>query len=655
MIRMRLSQLLVEPGNITGNLDRMLAEIQAARTDGLAGIVFPELCVSGYLLGDRWHDTVFCQELEWCNQELRRQSAGLLLVYGNLASDPRRTNRDGRLRKYNACFAWYDGRPLPRRRPGGDLAPLPGLPEGCTAKTLHPDYRFFDDSRYFFSLRDLAAEEGVDLLEYLVPFVCPFPEGELALGLEICEDLWFADYRQGNRPLNVTGYLKAAGADLVLNVSASPWTPEKNDARHRRVRLALGAGERPVPFLYVNCVGVQDNGKNILTFDGSSTVYGADGSVRGMVPQAHVPGGMDVGLVPGAGGLEAEVLAVRPEAGGEADELPDCPARGHYLAACAALRSFDAAMGGKAPWVIGLSGGIDSTVVAALCACVIDPGRIIGVNMPGAYNSAETRRIARELAEGLGIRWHEIPIGTVLEPNLALLAAFNPGGFHRENIQAKIRGTTILSNIAGITGGIMTNNGNKVEIALGYATLYGDVNGAIAPIADLLKTEIFALARFLNAEVFRRVVIDEQLLPDADFGFKVPPTAELRPEQVDPMKWGYHDALVRAMTEYRRLSPEQILELYLEGQLWQVLKVDARLAERYGLDDPAVFVKDLEWFAELFFRGVFKRIQAPPIVVMSRSAFGYDFRESQLGWKKGRTWNELRARVLGQKESNCSK
>lgn len=662
MFRMMLGQIRVEPGRIDANMGRIRRDLERARDGGFHGVAFPELCVSGYLLGDRWNDPAFCGELEDCNRELRALSAGILLVYGNLACDPASVNRDGRMRKFNACFAWQDGAPLVRGLPGAPVD-LPGIPEGCTAKTLHPDYRFFDDSRYFYSLRDLADEHGLPVSRYHQPFLVRTGEGSLPLGLEICEDLWFGDYRVGNVPLNVTGNLVAAGARAVVNVSASPWTPRKAGARHRRVAMAQEGSSARVPFLYVNCVGTQDNGKNLVVFDGSSQVYGSEGTpvLDEGVPHAEAVVSCVISM-DGAGKVEA-VRTVHeegawhvPGGAGRADlvaRLPVCPERDHFFAALEGISSLDARMGGKVPWVIGVSGGVDSAVVACLVACAIGGDRIVGINMPGAYSSDATRKVARKVVEGIGARWHEIPILPLVEANLAALESFAPGGFHKENIQAKIRGTSLLSNVAGILGGVMTNNGNKVELALGYATLYGDVNGVLCPIGDLLKTEVFALARFLNDHVYGAPVIDPVLLPDEGFSFVLPPTAELRPDQVDPMKWGYHDALVRVMTEYRRVAPEEVLEWYLEGSLWERLDIPEDLARSYGLHVPQVFVKDLEWFTTLFFRGVFKRIQAPPVLVMSRSAFGYDFRESQTGWVPGRRWRVMRDRVLAGPEGEC--
>jgi NAD+ synthase (glutamine-hydrolysing) len=277
-----------------------------------------------------------------------------------------------------------------------------------------------------------------------------------------------------------------------------------------------------------------------------------------------------------------------------------------------------------------LSGGVDSALVACLVYLAAGPERLVACTLPGRYSSEATRSIARRVADSLGVKLHTLPIDELVNVNERALGEFKPSEFNLENIQAKVRGTSILSNIAGITGGLMTCNGNKVEIAFGYATLYGDVNGGIAPIGDLLKTEVFAMAEYLNREVFGREVIPAQLLPDDNYAFAVPPSAELKPDQVDPMKWGYHDALVRLFTDYRKASAESVLAWYLDGSLCGRLGIAPDVLVRYGLDDPRVFVEDLEWVVAGMQRAVYKRIQAPPIIILSKGSYGYDIRESQL-------------------------
>ena len=225
--------------------------------------------------------------------------------------------------------------------------------------------------------------------------------------------------------------------------------------------------------------------------------------------------------------------------------------------------------------------------------------------------------------------------------------AGNYSGLVDENLQARIRGADALAGLAAKYGMVFTNNGNKTEIALGYATLYGDVNGAIAPLGDLYKTQVLALARHLNEAVYAREVVPGNLLDGTTV-----PSAELSAEQDvtrglgDPIRYGYHDALLRQLIEFRR-HPEQILEWWLEGTLGAHIGWDDPQAMARWFADAASWLADLEWVERQLRQSYFKRIQAPPIVVLSKRAFGFDLRESQLPEYRTRRYLELRARVLG--------
>jgi NAD+ synthase (glutamine-hydrolysing) len=616
-----LAQMRVEPGRPDLNLKRMKEFIARAKDEGADLVAFPELCVSGYLLGDLWTSESFCRDLAAINAELGALSDGIVLAYGNLHLDETRRNKDGRARKYNAAFAWQDGKPLPRTA----SANAAFLPEGVSVKTLLPNYRIFDDERYFFSLWDLSLELGVEVESLLAPFEARMGGCALRLGIEICEDLWFTDYRLKGRPFNVSGILVENGAQAILNLSASPWTLGKGEARDRRVRdscadLRERSGRDAVPFYYVNCVGVQNNGKNFVTFDGDSTVYGADAEIAA---HSGAPWEEELLVFDGAAFLKgATTKAEKPSASGIALKC---------RAAIEAIKAVDLIMGGSAfPWIIGLSGGVDSAVVACLLERAVGKERVQAFNLPSRYNSAATKGAAAHVASELGIPLHVVPIEELTEANAKALSEFPMSGLNLENLQAKVRGTSILSNAAAALGGLMTNNGNKLEIAIGYATLYGDVDGAIAPLGDLLKTEVFEMARYLNDEVYGREVVPAVLLPDSGFNFELPPTAELKHDQIDPMKWGYHDALLAAFTDYRKWTALDALGAYVDGGLAARLGIPASLLARWGVESGEEFVKDLEWFAGGVRRAVFKRVQAPPIVIMSKGSYGYDIRESQL-------------------------
>jgi NAD+ synthase (glutamine-hydrolysing) len=641
-MRTALAQMRVLPGKPEENFRTMEAMIAEAKASGCEAIAFPELCVGGYLLGDLWLDERWCADLESYDERLRELSGGIVLIYGNVYVDRAATNKDGRSRKYNAVRAFQDGKPLPHAlAPGMDSYPLP---DGVAPKTLLPNYRIFDDERYFYSLLELSTAIGEGLPRLLQPLVATIAGKPFPIGLEVCEDIWFKDYEYSREPMNVSKYLIRNGAKAIFNVSASPWTYGKDWARDNRLREAAQDAGDFVPLYYVNCVGTQNNGKNFVTFDGDSAVYSADAR-RALSSRAPFEAEL---LIHDGAGLYGDIAKDRGEAAaGGAPRRERSRIEWKYLAAREALRALDELFGNsRFPLVIGLSGGVDSSLVAALATLALGPGRVRAFNLPSRYNSDRTRNVARHVAKALGLRLDEIPIEPMVAANEEAIAFLEPSGLNKENIQAKIRGTSVLSNAAACLGGVMTNNGNKVEVALGYATLYGDVNGAIAPIGDLLKTEVFEMCRYLNDEVFKAEVIPQSLLPDQDYRFEIAPSAELKSDQVDPMKWGYHDALLSAFTDYKRLSAEEALELYLHGELATRLDIPESLLARYGLDLAPAFVADLEWFADSLQRAVFKRVQAPPIVIMSKGAYGFDIRESQLPAIRTRRYLELREAAL---------
>ena len=622
-MKIALAQMRVIAGQPWKNFDKMRQFINQARENGCHIIAFPEMCVGGYLLADRWTEDSWCYHLAAFNDRIRELSDNIIVIYGNILIDNTRKNKDGRIRKYNAGFAFHNLKPLPRAG---------ALPEGAAIKSLLPNYRIFDDERYFYSLTEYAHDTNTQIEDLLQPFQATIEGQVIRFGVEICEDLWFNDYRYKGKPLNISKYLIENGARFIFNISSSPWTYGKDHARNNRIQESFKDASRFVPFYYVNCTGVQNNGKNIVVFDGDSTIYNEKAKV---VRTCSEP-------------FTEELLihdtnsALKP-----VKKEPLAAVKAKYLAVTEGIRGMDEIMGNdQFPYVVGVSGGIDSALTACLLSQAAGSKRVVAINLPTRYNSQITREIAANLTGKLGITMHCIPIEEMVNVNNKLLESFNPGELNRENIQAKIRGTSILSNIAGILNGVMTCNGNKLEIALGYTTLYGDVNGAIAPLGDLLKTEIFEMASFLNREIFAEEVIPWALIPDESFHFKVAPSAELKENQIDPMKWGYHDALIRMFTDYQKAGAETILKWYLDGELCKKLSIPESLLKRYGLDDPLVFVEDLEWVICSIQRAVYKRIQSPPIIILSKSSYGYDIRESQLPVYYTDNYNELKKRLL---------
>ena len=620
-----LVQMEVRPGRPDLNLETMTRHLARAREAGAEVVVFSELCLSGYIIGDLWEVDALVRDFAAYSDEVRALSAGLTVVFGNVVVDEESIGEDGRLRKYNAVLVCHDGEYVTRPH-----LPCP-VPLGSHPKVLHPNYRFFDDDRHFYSLRKLAQECGHSVYDWVVPYeVALAGGGTFSFGVQLCEDIWCQDYCCEGQMLDTLSAYQRRGAAAVFNLSSSPWTWQKNDKRNRTVRDILARA--PVPFFYVNQVGAQNNGKNVIVFDGDTTAY----EPTGRVARRARPWREELVLVPGDGSVAPHL--------GETESV--------YDAVLTGLRHLDHIRGVPNRYLIGASGGIDSSVVTCLLAQAFGPERVFAVNMPTRFNSAITRDNARVLCQRLEVDYLSCPIEELYGQVAALVrgAALpcSDGEYTRlvdENIQARIRGSDVLAGLAAKHGLMFTNNGNKTEVALGYCTLYGDVDGAIAPIADLYKVQVFELAEYLNREVFRREMIPANLLSRDTV-----PSAELSADQDvtrglgDPIKYGYHDAVLRQLIEYRH-HPADLVRWFLEGEL----------LERLGWREPAVFrayfangaawIEDLEWVEAQLRTSYFKRVQAPPVIVLSKRAFGFDLRETQWPEYRPRGWEKLRTRA----------
>ena len=631
----------------------MLEYIERAREAGAAIVAFPEMCIPGYILGDTWEIDALVEDYESWSAVIRDASRGIAVVFGNVALDRDVIGEDGRVRKLNAAWVCHDGRFVER---AGLPAPLP---HGVHPKTLHPNYRFFDDDRHFYSLRKIAGETGTRIRDWTVPYDIPTERGVVRLGVQLCEDIWHQDYRYRHEPLDTLHAWHRAGADLVINLSASPWTWQKNDKRNRVVREAMARS--PVPFFYVNQVGAQNNGKNILVFDGDTCGYRTDGTIAGRAsPWREAMLVLDGGSAAGEGAAAAPPAQARstPDRERNSEDRMEIGSAQTEIEAIhdaivTGLRHLDHLRGGGGRYLIGVSGGIDSSVVACMLRIAFGPERVFAVNMPTRFNAGVTRENARALCEALAVDYLSCPIEDLYRALSARIRDLEfpreSGAYTRlvdENIQARIRGSDMLAGLAAKFGLVFTNNGNKTEVALGYATLYGDVNGAVAPIADLYKTQVFALARHLNETVFRSEVVPRNLI-DGD----TVPSAELSDAQDvtrgrgDPIKYGYHDALLRQLVEYRR-HPLDILEWYRTGELLERIGWEDEERFRAYFPETRDFIDDLEWIEQQMRVNFFKRIQAPPIVVLSKRAFGFDLRESQLPAYSPRAYERAKQGLL---------
>ncbi len=619
-IKIAVAQIDVIAGHPDINTKKIIAGIEKAKKEGDDLIVFPEMAVPGYLIGDEWENSAYISDCYAYNEEIINATENITVIWGNIDLDITRRSEDGRIRKYNAAFIAQNKK---------------YIGTGCVHKTLMPKYREFDDERHFYSARKLAQDTALEIKDIFIPFEITLHDSQKKLGLILCEDMWCDDYT-----INPIDLLLKKGAEMIVNISCSPWTWRKNNKRHSVVRDRIK--NNPVYFVYANNIGIQNNGKNIFLFDGNSTIYNPDGSLL-KVATDYTEETIKATLF----GDTTETLA-NPIISDEKDkeEL--------YKGLIYGIRKFFSSLPNKKV-AIGLSGGIDSALSAVLLTEALGAENVYAINMPSQFNSETTKGAAHTLAKNLGISYATIPIqnsfeNTIQQLESTIFERLNGSkevtplklvGVNKENIQARDRGSRVLAGAASALGAVFVNNGNKTETAFGYATLYGDVNGAIAPIADLYKMEVYDLARFINKK--------KAVIPDTIFN--IPASAELSTDQNvdegkgDPIFYPYHDKLVRAFVEFR-LDPEDILRYYMDGTLCQVLRCDQKLIDNH-FNDAASFVADLEHKWKLYKINYFKRIQAPPIIAVSKRAFGFDLREAQNGIYFTKKYLQMKEQILG--------
>ncbi|MBN2167279.1 MAG: NAD(+) synthase [Marinilabiliaceae bacterium] len=618
-VKIAIAQIEIIAGHPNINVSKIISEIEQARKEKADIIVFPEMAVPGYLLGDEWENNAFIKDCYSYNEDIKNATQNITAIWGNLDIDFDKVGEDGRIRKYNAAFIARNGM---------------FVGAGKIHKTLMPKYREFDDERHFYSLRKEAQDISIFTNQLIAPFTIEIKGVKRKLGIILCEDMWSDDYT-----INPIKILLDKGSDLIVNLSCSPWTWRKNNKRHSVVRNRIK--NNPVYFVYANSVGIQNNGKNIFLFDGNSTIYNPDGSLR------KVADDYTETIIYSDIFNDNNESIPNPEISDIRDKEELC--NGLVYGIKKFLSNFP-----NQKVVIGLSGGIDSALSVSLIAKAVGSENIYGINMPSQYNSNTTKNAALQLAKNLGIHYATIPIqnsydNTISEFEAAEFTRLNGSGkkttlnltgLTKENIQARDRGSRILAGVASALGAVFVNNGNKTETAFGYATLYGDVNGAFAPIADLYKTEVYELAQYINT-------IDN-IIPQTIF--EIPASAELSADQNvdegkgDPIIYPYHDMLVRAFVVFR-FDPEDVLRHYINGNLGETIHCKQSVIND-NFKTPKEFIDDLEHKWRLFKINYFKRIQAPPIITVSRRAFGFDLRESQNGCHYTREYYRLKKLLI---------
>ena len=533
-MRIALAQINTTVGEFAGNLERIVRFAREAAGRGADLVVFPELALTGYPPRDLVEKPDFVESSERELDRLARLVPEVRILVGYV----RRTGAATGKPVADSAAVLYGGRRV--------LA---------YDKILLPFYDVFDESRYF--------EPGTRPASFEV-------EGA-RLGVTICEDVW-NDKGFWPRQLYARDPVEdvvRGGADVLLNIASSPFSSEKPELRYRMLRaIAL---EHRLPVVYVNQVGGNDQ----LIFDGSSMVLDARGE-----------------LVARARAFEEDLIVFDTAAGeGEIRAAPESEVETVYRALELGTRDYMAKCGFRKA-LVGLSGGIDSSLVATIAADAIGPANVLGVAMPGPYSSAGSLRDARTLAHNLGIGYKLIPIREPFEAYLcALRPAFEglPADVTEENIQARVRGT-ILMALSNKFGSMLLSTGNKSELAVGYCTLYGDMAGGLAVIADVPKTMVYELARYVNRE--------RERIPTASL--TKPPSAELRPNQTD------QDCL----------PPYPVLDSILRAYIEEHQCVE-QIAANLGFDHA--LVRDV---VQKVNRAEYKRQQAAPALKVTGKAFG---------------------------------
>jgi NAD+ synthase (glutamine-hydrolysing) len=549
-------------GDLEGNRERVIERLREAREAGAELVLFPELAVTGYPPEDLLLRPGFLRAAQEALEAIAAQTKDIAALVGTPHLD-----RD----LFNACAVCVDGEV-----------------KAMYHKQFLPNYGVFDEDRYFQGGRELV------LLR------C----GETLIGPTVCEDIW--------QPGPPATDLALAGAHIVANISASPFHLGKG--AEREDMLATRARDNSCWIAFVNAVGAQDE----LVFDGHSLVLDEEGQIVARGPafeEALLVVDVDASTAVSRRLRDARRRALararRELPNPPVVEMPEHPATGTVEPVLAPTldeleqmrRALELGLGdyveknGFRDVVLGISGGIDSALTAALAVETLGHERVHCISMPSRYSSSETRTDARRVAESIGADYLEIPIEPIVESVNAALAPVYAGtepGVAEENIKARARGLLVMA-LSNKFGWLALATGNKSELSVGYATLYGDMAGGFALLKDVYKTDVFRLAKHLN-ELAGRQVIPESIIERA-------PSAELRPDQRD------QDSL----PPYAEL--DQVLEAYVE--------LDSS-REELASDgfDPGV----VEGAVALIDRAEYKRRQAPPGVKLRPKAFGRDRR-----------------------------
>ena len=564
-LRIALAQLNTTVGDLSGNRNKIKKGLEKARQSGAHLVAFPELAVTGYPPEDLLLKPDFVESAQGILSELAPFTKGLVAVIGCLWVEDD---------LYNGAAVLADGQFI-----------------GIYAKHFLPNYGVFDENRYF--------RAGNECPVYIINGV--------GIGVNICEDIW---YEAG--PATIQAY---SGAEVIINISASPYHFGKGSSRERM--LATRASDAVAIFAYNNLIGGQDE----LVFDGNSMIHNEKGQLiaRGrQFEEDFIVADLDIEsvfrtrlhdprwrketileeqrwLVSKIAVSEAPSAAPKPPLPPREVKINGMPGE-VYDALALGTRDYVQKNGFKKV-VIGLSGGIDSSLVATIAVDALSAENVVGVSMPSRYSSPGSVSDARLLAQNLGIKLPSIPIEKAFQSYLEMLAEAFQGtapNVAEENIQARIRGN-ILMALSNKFGWLVLTTGNKSEMATGYATLYGDMAGGFAVLKDVPKTMVYKLARYRNSLSTKEIIPSTVLTK--------PASAELRPGQ----------KTAEALAPFEQLDP--VLTAYVEEDksVEQIINM--------GFDKEMV-----QRIAQLVDRNEYKRRQAPPGIKITARAFGRDRR-----------------------------